>query len=309
MPKSRKRPKAAAKARQQRRQQSGRPAGPFQVREIDPWPGLCTTEVGATRADRDTSDFDVWLAQQEADVKGMRADRLRAKCQQLAGTLSTQAKGAVLTEDPLATHVVKIVQAGHADVPPTPGVSEGLAAMLWDWIEATSTPGEDIAEAIAVERGMASAVEACARVLLENSVDCTNAIKTRMAELEADGRRIVGGGIDGQGTWDIADWQTGQILAQGTDGTGGYDRAVDRLDADGMAMFHVDHIFPDVYGAFDELPQVPGVPESLADALREWLGATCRSDQDLAEVSGLSLTEVAALRQAAELEPRHAAGA
>lgn len=86
--------------------------------------------------------------------------------------------------------------------------------------------------------------------------------------LERKGYRIVDGGQvgrDGCG-WEIKDWRTQALLAEGDGGYGEYSAATDRLSPDGK-WYHIDQVSCQV-----PLPEVqtPGVPQSLARALEEW---------------------------------------
>ncbi|MFI0929720.1 hypothetical protein ACH4TP_38215 [Streptomyces sp. NPDC021012] len=119
----------------------------------------------------------------------------------------------------------------------------------------------------------------------------------RIEELEKAGHRIVGGGQtgrqeDGQATWDITDWRTGETILEGVGDYDAYGAAGRRLDPDGM-WFHIDNIYN------MDTPQVDpkGVPASLADALQDWLGWANTSDEDVAAVVGWSVEEVARHRE------------
>ncbi|MFE1271312.1 hypothetical protein [Streptomyces sp. NPDC058758] len=118
-----------------------------------------------------------------------------------------------------------------------------------------------------------------------------------MEELEKAGHRIVGGGQtgrqeDGQATWDITDWRTGEAIAEGVGDYDAYGEASQRLDPDGK-WIHIDHI------EHMDTPQMDpaGVPASLAEALQEWLDRLSTTDEDVAAVVGWSVEEVARHRE------------
>jgi hypothetical protein len=113
----------------------------------------------------------------------------------------------------------------------------------------------------------------------------------RIRALEAEGRRIVGGGQTGQDTWEVTDWRTGDLLARGTGDHHHYDYAADRLDPDGK-WIHIDNIDTDP-GDVEPI----GIPDSLAGALQDWLGSAGTPDEDVAELVGWNVEAVARHRQ------------
>ena len=83
-------------------------------------------------------------------------------------------------------------------------------------------------------------------------------------KLEEDGYRIIDGGqTSADGDWEITDWRTDEVLASGPRGYKEYERAVSDLGQ----VWHIDQL------PHPELEDVdPGdLPESLADALRDWV--------------------------------------
>jgi hypothetical protein len=81
-------------------------------------------------------------------------------------------------------------------------------------------------------------------------------------KLEADGYRIVNGGGTGADAWEITNWRTGELLARGSGGHEEYERAVGGLGR----VWHIDQVVHE----FEDVD--PGdLPESLADALRDWV--------------------------------------
>lgn len=106
------------------------------------------------------------------------------------------------------------------------------------------------------------------------------------------GRRIVGGGQISQHGWEITDWVTGQVLAQGDDGLEGYAEASERLDPEGM-WIHIDHVGPEL----SPLPVTAGIPESLGTALADWIGSWGTSDEEIAEFIGWPVDKVSDCRR------------
>lgn len=110
----------------------------------------------------------------------------------------------------------------------------------------------------------------------------------RAEELERSGRRIITGGQTSQTGWDIRDWRTGELIAEGDDGITGYDAAAHRLDPDGT-WFHEDHLDND-----EPLPDVvtSGVPPSLGQALDDWINSLNTPDEEIAEFLGWPVEKV-----------------
>ena len=97
---------------------------------------------------------------------------------------------------------------------------------------------------------------------------------------------------NGQATWNVTDWRTGDTIAEGVGDYDAYGEAGQRLDPDGK-WFHIDRI------DHIENPQVDptGVPTSLAEALQEWLSGLDTPDEDVAAVVGRSVKEAARHRE------------
>lgn len=126
------------------------------------------------------------------------------------------------------------------------------------------------------------------RRLLRAQLAIDEARVDRLVELEQQGYRIVDGGQIGVDEWEIRDWDTNEVLAQGDDGWDGYTAAAKRIAPDGR-MVHVDSVTDDM-----PLPEVstPGVPPSLAQALYEWIGQSNTSAEDIAQFVGWSVEKV-----------------
>ncbi|HEX5405048.1 MAG TPA: hypothetical protein VFX16_22420 [Pseudonocardiaceae bacterium] len=130
-------------------------------------------------------------------------------------------------------------------------------------------------------------VRAHIRALLSEQARDTQRRDAEIQALENQGHRIVSGGQTGQESWQILDWRTGQELAQDDDGIEGYDAAADRLDPDGM-WIHIDHVDPKPW----VLPTTDGIPESLGEALADWVSSLNTSDEEIAEFIGWSEDKV-----------------
>jgi hypothetical protein len=123
--------------------------------------------------------------------------------------------------------------------------------------------------------------------LLRAQLATDDARYERLVELQQQGYRIVDGGQTATG-WNILDWRTDEVIAEGADGWDGYVAATKRLFPDGRCI-HVDSVTDDL-----PLPDVatPGVPPSLATALDEWIGQSSTSDGEIAEFIGWSVEKV-----------------
>jgi len=142
-----------------------------------------------------------------------------------------------------------------------------------------------------LQAGTDTAVRDYVRALLRQYRADEDARQERIRALEADGRRIVNGGQTGQDSWEITDWRSGDLLAHGTGGIDEYDAATGRLDPDGKWL-HIDHVDADPVDV-----EPVGIPDSLADALQDWLGSAGTPDEDVAEFVGWSVEDVARHRE------------
>ncbi|MFE5842105.1 hypothetical protein ACFQ7N_10705 [Streptomyces niveus] len=131
----------------------------------------------------------------------------------------------------------------------------------------------------------------CVQAMLRQNLADEQARQERISSYEKNGRRVVNGGQTGESSWEITDWRTGDVLATGTGGYDAYDDAARRLDPGGR-WIHVDHFDVDFEDEEDEPEYAPGVPASLAEALREWLDLNSTPNEDVAVVAGWSAEEV-----------------
>jgi hypothetical protein len=143
------------------------------------------------------------------------------------------------------------------------------------------------------EDGTDTAVRDYVRALLRQYRSEEDARLERIRVLEAEGRRIINGGQTGPDSWEITDWRTGDLLANGTGGIDDYDAAATRLDP-GHKWLHVDTIDTEPVAVTPA-----GIPASLANALQDWLGSTGTPDDDVAEFVGWSVEDVAHHREEA----------
>jgi hypothetical protein len=126
------------------------------------------------------------------------------------------------------------------------------------------------------------------RRVLEAQAAADDARFHRAEDLERAGHRIIDGGQVSVDGWEIRDWRTDELIAEGDDGFAGYEAAVARLDPDNT-WFHADLLDHD-----EPLPQVatPGLPPSLGRAIEDWIGQMSTSDEEIAEFIGWSVEKV-----------------
>lgn len=134
----------------------------------------------------------------------------------------------------------------------------------------------------------------CVQTMLRQSLATEQARQEHIRSYEKNGRRIIDGGQTGESSWEITDWRTGEVIETGTGSYDAYDEAARRLDPGGRWV-HIDHFEDDAEG--EDEPEYDGVPASLAEALRDWLGMAATSDEDVAVVAGWSVEEVSRHRE------------
>jgi len=86
-----------------------------------------------------------------------------------------------------------------------------------------------------------------------------------LASYEANGERIISGGQTGPDTWDVTDYRTGELLAEGDNGLDGYCKLIGEV---GQNWVHID---PIIEALNDDPPKTEGLPESLCEVLLEWV--------------------------------------
>lgn len=133
------------------------------------------------------------------------------------------------------------------------------------------------------------------RKVLEARAAWQAVFTAKVRELEAAGRVLVDAGQagsygdDSRAPWEVTDWRTGKALASGR---GNYEEFIaefDRLNADGRWIL-VGPVIEE-YGS-PEYPSTPGLPDSLAKALEEWVEVTAEAD-DVAAWTGAPVDYVA----------------
>lgn len=126
------------------------------------------------------------------------------------------------------------------------------------------------------------------RRYLVSQREAESRLADEIAKLEAVGHRIIDGGQTSQSTWMYTDWLTGEVIASG--GGDHDDDVFDEVDPDGM-FIHIDNVERQPVH-----PDNPGIPESLADALRDWVDLLKTTDEDIARFVGWNADDVAAAR-------------
>ncbi|MER6314390.1 hypothetical protein ABT237_11550 [Streptomyces sp. NPDC001581] len=116
------------------------------------------------------------------------------------------------------------------------------------------------------------------RLYIRNWLDANERVQEqfaqRVAEVEAAGHRIIDGGQTGsyddagRASWAISDWRTGTVLASGCDDYEHYSAALTKADPDNCWIL-VDNLSEQT--GLPEVDPIPGLPESLAEALQEWI--------------------------------------
>ncbi|MFD8533874.1 hypothetical protein ACFV0L_41345 [Streptosporangium canum] len=140
-----------------------------------------------------------------------------------------------------------------------------------------------------MEFSMPDPVRVHVRKILRAYGEVSEAETAKIQEIEAAGGRIITGGQIGGGRWQILDWRTGVRLAHG-DRPESYNEARARLDPEHRWQ-HVDRIAHEI--EMSEPAPTDGVPPSLAQALREWVDSRGTSNEEIAEVAGWDVAEVA----------------
>lgn len=129
--------------------------------------------------------------------------------------------------------------------------------------------------------------------LLGKSRELQEAIEQRVREHEAAGGRVIDGGPVDHDTWEVTDYGTGETLAKGDYGLQGLFECLGSSQAESWAL--IDPLTEDLYD--DELLITPGLPESLCDALDNWIGSRATPDEEVAEFVGWPVERVAQARE------------
>lgn len=129
--------------------------------------------------------------------------------------------------------------------------------------------------------------------VLDHGIAYNQAIAKKIAEYEASGYRIVGGGQTSQNTWDITDYRTSQLIAEGDDGLAGY-LAVE--PPEGEDWIHIDPLTEEATDSLDE-PDNGGLPESFCEVIRQWFDSPGTDPDDIAEITGFPTERIIAARE------------
>lgn len=109
----------------------------------------------------------------------------------------------------------------------------------------------------------------------ENYID--NAREAILRGYEAKGYRIVDGGQTDHDTWEVKDYRTGETIVQGGGGIDGY---LETVGSDqGKMWVDIDPLTEDLYD--EPEPVTEGLPESLCEALSNWVSTA--DSEDIAE--------------------------
>ncbi|MEV7011997.1 hypothetical protein [Streptosporangium sp. NPDC051022] len=137
---------------------------------------------------------------------------------------------------------------------------------------------------------MSDALRVHVRKILQAYATDQEAELIAIRDIEAAGGQIINGGQLYGDEWEILDWRTGTRLAHGFGGLQGYDEACARLDPHNRWR-HIDPISEGLEPV--EPSATDGVPPSLASALQDWLGSMHTPDEEIAEVAGWDVAQVA----------------
>lgn len=128
----------------------------------------------------------------------------------------------------------------------------------------------------------AELIEQHIRAVLQQEENQEKRKEALLADYEAKGYRIIDGGQTGPDTWDVTDYRTGKLIAEGDGGIDGLNKVTDEQ---GAMWVHVDPITDDL--PLEDDPVTEGLPESLCEALTFWVSNSA-SDDDLDMILGES---------------------
>lgn len=129
--------------------------------------------------------------------------------------------------------------------------------------------------------------------LLGKSCELHEAIEQRVREHESAGGLVVNAGQVDHDTWEVTDYRTGETLAKGDGGLQGLFECLGSSQAASWAL--IDPLTENLYD--DELLITPGLPESLCEALDNWIGSRATPDEEVAEFVGWPVERVAEARE------------
>jgi hypothetical protein len=117
---------------------------------------------------------------------------------------------------------------------------------------------------------MTDVIREYVRAVLQATRAAEQAEQDEIARIEAAGFRLVEGGQVTEDRWEITDYRTGEILAEGADGPDEYFEAANLLDKD-TKIYYIGSIDSEVYSRFPVPLPPEEIPTSLAEALAIWV--------------------------------------
>ncbi len=117
------------------------------------------------------------------------------------------------------------------------------------------------------------------RAVLQAEEDYGKRKDALLSDYEAKGHRIIDGGQTSSDEWEVTDYRTGEMIAAGDGGMEGYAEVV---HDHGEMWVHID---PITEGLDLPDPVTEGLPESLCEALSDWVRERA-DDEDIAMVLG-----------------------
>ncbi|EWM65076.1 MULTISPECIES: hypothetical protein [Micromonospora] len=124
--------------------------------------------------------------------------------------------------------------------------------------------------------------------ILQERVRVDEARYDLAVDLNRRGHRVIFERRTSGDGWEIRDWLTDELLAEGDDGHDGYAATVKRLDPDDM-WYHEDFLD-------DEEPlqtvTTLGMPPTLGQAIDDWVAQLSTSDEEIAQFIGWSVEKV-----------------
>lgn len=141
--------------------------------------------------------------------------------------------------------------------------------------------------------GIPDPVRAHVRKVLENEAAWTQAQIARVRQIEADGGRIVDSDqpdSDRPEKWEIRDVCTNELLAEGDD-SNDINAVYKQLDPD-EKWWGYETATEGLVEQYGDIPPTSGIPESLCEALQDWVTSLSTDDEDIAEVAGCTVEHV-----------------
>src|ERR1700749_4953589 len=112
---------------------------------------------------------------------------------------------------------------------------------------------------------MGDVIREYTRAGLSTTAEAEKAEDDEIARIEAEGFRLVDGGQVTEDRWEITDFRSGEILAEGEGGPDEYFEAANALDND-LKIYYVGAIASEISSRFPAPEPPEGLPGSLAEA-------------------------------------------